>query len=63
MARRLHSFASGRPSSCQYPVTWKETHLDPAHTDKGRIKLWQGVSRFLRQVSCPLVVVAALGLH
>ena len=24
-----------------------ETYLDPAHTDKGRINLWQGVRRFL----------------
>ena len=54
MARRLHSFASGRPSSCQYPVTWKETHLDPAHTDKGRINLWQGVRRFLGKSPVPL---------
>ena len=54
MAGRLHSFASGRPSSCQYLVTWKETHLDPAHTYKGRLNLWQGVRRFLGKSPVPL---------
>ena len=38
-------------------------HLDPVHTGRGRIHLWQSVRRFFRLVSCPPVVVTALGLH